>query len=146
MSTIFDPQLRRPVVLTYTSKMTLLENSLLVKPSSSKSLPQAIFDVRFKTSAAPKEAIQESLVNALAVIDGVEDALESSDIEEVIAVELSGELERRPRPSSSDVRRELLKDNMEMLFKALSTLDTEDFSESSDEEEDDFDDDSVVWF
>jgi hypothetical protein len=125
MNTILDSQLRRPIV-SHTPKTTLR-------------LPQDIFDVWFKTNGPQKEAIEENLV------DDVEDALESSDLEEVIAVELSDKLEI-PRPSSSARKRELLKDNMEMLRKELSMLDTEDISESSDEEEDDFDDNSVDWF
>jgi hypothetical protein len=124
MSPISDSQFRPPMV-SYTSKTTLRENSLAKPSSSKKSLLQAIFDV---------EAIQDRLV------DDVEDTLESSDNREDIEVALSDE-PQRPRASSAR-RRELLKDNMEMLSKALSMLDTKDFSNSSDEEGD-FHDDSV---
>jgi hypothetical protein len=118
MSPISDSQFRSPMV-SYTSKTTLPENSLAKPLISKKSLLQAIFDV---------EAIQDQLVY------DVEDTLESSGNRKDIEVALSDEPQRLQ--ASSARRRELLMDNMEMLSKALAMLDTEDFSNSSDEESD----------
>ena len=90
-----------------------------------------------KPALPNKEAVQSSLDNALDIIDGVD--LSDSECESDYEIELSDK-PQRPTPNSA-MRRELLKDNMEMLSKALATIDMDDdddFSESSCEDHDDF--------
>jgi hypothetical protein len=140
-SSIFESHLGSGVpVRSYKRRIESVSSS--EKANTSKGLPNVIFSVREtpKTqSPQKKDRIQDSLDNALDVIGDVEDALHSdveSDVE--IEIELSDEL-RKPK-ASTPLRRELLTDNMESLSRALSRMEAEDFSESSDEEDSEYGD------
>jgi hypothetical protein len=122
-------------ILSYKRRIESFSSS--EKASTSKGLPNVIFNVREtpKTDCPQKqEMIQDSVENVLAVIGDVEDALDYDvDSHVEIEIELSDEL-CKPK-ARTPLRRELLMDNMEMFSRALSRMETDGCSESSDEDD-----------
>jgi hypothetical protein len=124
--------------LSYRRKIESFFSSGKANTSKGLPIPDVIFNVRETPKTHPpqkKKRIQNSVGNVLAVIGDVEDALHS-DFESDVEIELSDEF-CKPK-ASTPLRRELLLDNMEMLSIALSRLETDDYSESSDEEDSEF--------
>ena len=150
MSNLIDTQFSvtngLPGGLSYKRRIESLAEDTLAKTSNHRTLPNVIFRTSFgtenRTTLPSKEAVQTSLDNALEIIDGCEFSDDSDcECDSDYEVDLC---DARQRPAASTTfKKELLKDDMAMLSRALAALGTEsddddDFSESSCEEDDDF--------